>query len=116
MHETRFFRVTLADQTIIASLSQTRLFGEGVAEILQLQLTQLVQEQRPQRLVIDFAAVTTISSSVISRLILLQKKLDSVGTKMVLCNMSMPLQDVHRMLHLNGTVFDIRDSLEDALR
>lgn len=78
------------------------------------ELTKFVEENKPQRLQINFEYVKIFVSEGISALIRAQKRVNDYGGKMNLCGMSKDLRQIFKICRLDGPVFDIYDSCRDA--
>jgi anti-sigma B factor antagonist len=92
-----------------------QLFDERtVREIAEQISAALPNDGTPIRLVLDFADVALISSSLLSKLILLQRRVDSTRGKLRLCEMSGTLQQVFRTSNLDR-LFTIDRDVRAAL-
>ena len=60
--------------------------------------------------------MTRCSTAVINAMLLVKKKLLSADGEVKLCNVSDGIRHVYQMLNLDGTVFEIHDSLPQALQ
>lgn len=69
----------------------------------------------PQDVVVNFQSMTACSSSVIGALIFLSQRLKQHHKRMLLCNMSDELQTKFRILYLEPAIFEIHESLDDAV-
>jgi anti-anti-sigma regulatory factor len=103
-------------QAMIVHITEPQMSGQVNAEIFRLELTQLVAGAASRNLIIDFHSVKMISSSFVSALILLKKQLDRDRVSLFLCDMPGAVREVYRTLNLEGTMFDIFDSVPSALR
>ena len=78
------------------------LFDERtVREVAEQLATALPNDGSAIKLVLDFTDVGLISSSLLSKLILLQRRVDASHGKMRLCEMSQVLQSVFRTSNLD---------------
>ena len=91
------------------------LFDERTVRDVADQITAaLPTDGSPIRLILDFAGVELISSSLLSKLILLQRRIDGTGGKLRLCELSGILQSVFRTSNLDRLFAidrDVRASL-----
>jgi anti-anti-sigma factor len=115
MTDYRYFIVDEANSAVIVRLTEPKLYGDVLAEMLKSELSSLVKSLRPKCLLVDFDGVNMISSSVIGVLLLVKKQLEKYGAKITLCGMPIPIREVYRVLGLDGNIFDIRSSIEEAL-
>jgi anti-sigma B factor antagonist len=92
-----------------------QLFDERtVREVAEQIAAALPSDGTPIRLVLDFNDVALISSSLLSKLILLQRKIDTTRGKLRLCEMSGTLQQVFRTSNLDR-LFTIDRDLRASL-
>jgi anti-anti-sigma regulatory factor len=112
----RYFITEESTQAIIVHITESRMSSEVISEIFRLELARLVADTAPRNLIVDFHSVTMISSSFISALIVLRNQLDRDRVSLLLCDMPVSIREVYRTLNLEGTVFDIFDSVPSALR
>ena len=75
----RYFHIEEAAAAVIVHISEPHLCGDVVGEVLRLELSEIINKTRPQRLLIDLGLVTMISSSVIAALLSTKRKLDQYG-------------------------------------
>jgi len=78
------------------------LFDERtVRDVADQIATSIPNDGTPIRLVLDFSDVSLISSSLLSKLILVQRRVDASGGKLRLCELSPVLQQVFRTSNLD---------------
>ena len=81
---------------------EPQLFDERtVRDVAEQIAASLPNDGRPLRVVLDFSNVNLISSSLLSKLILLQRRVDGTGGKLRLCEISPVLQQVFRTSNLD---------------
>jgi anti-sigma B factor antagonist len=79
-----------------------QLFDERtVREVADQVAAALPNDGRPIRVILDFTNVNLISSSLLSKLILLQRRVDASGGRLRLCEISPILQQVFRTSNLD---------------
>jgi anti-sigma B factor antagonist len=79
-----------------------QLFDERTVREIADQIAEaLPNDGSPIRLVVDFSDVSLISSTFLSKLILLQRRIDGTRGKMRLCEMSPMIQQVFRTSNLD---------------
>ena len=111
----RFFTTkTIGDATVVQAIDPY-LQGTTVAELIKLELSQIAQNVPTKDLVVDLHNVKMISSSVISSLLATKRQLAASGVALKLCSMSDSLRYVFKTLNMDGTIFDIFDSVESAM-
>jgi anti-sigma B factor antagonist len=100
----------------IVRFNDPLLFDERtVREVSEQIAISLPSDGTPIRLVLDFSEVNLISSSMLSKLILIQRRIDATRGKLRLCELSPVLQQVFRTSNLDRLFAidrDQRTSLE----
>jgi len=109
-------RVNDANGIKIIRFNDQQLFNERtVREVSEQIAISLPSDGTPIRLVLDFSEVNLISSSMLSKLILIQRRIDATRGKLRLCELSPILQQVFRTSNLDRLFAidrDLRTSLE----
>jgi anti-anti-sigma factor len=115
MGKRRRFDVALSGDVTIVRLKDPRL--SELLEITELhdELIDFIEQQEPRHLLVDFATVTACSTAVINALLRAKKRLLNHGGRFALCSMHEKVREAYRVLNLDGTVFEIYDSLPEAL-
>lgn len=95
-------QVTEADGVQVIRFTDRQLFDERtVREAADQVLGALPNDGSPIRLVLDFTDVNLVSSTLLSKLILLQRRVAGSGGKLRLCEMSPVIQQVFRTANLD---------------
>lgn len=81
---------------------------------LQDELLDMLEREKPTKLVVDFGRVEFCSSAVIEALIRAKKHVVTAGGGLKLCDMRSGVREAFQILNLDGTVFDIHDSVTHA--
>ncbi len=119
MPATARIQVNDADGIKVVRFTDQQLFDERtVREASEQIAVSLPSDGTPIRLVLDFSDVNLISSSALSKLILIQRRIDATRGKLRLCELSPILQQVFRTSNLDRLFSidrDLRTSL-DALK
>ena len=95
--------------------SDPYLQGSALAELVKLELMQIIDSSDATVAIVDFENVKLISSSVISGLLSVKRHLAAANISLKLCGMSESLRHVFRTLNMDGTIFTIVDNVNDAL-
>lgn len=111
----RYFVVEKRDNTLIAQLIDSHLQGDMVAEQLKQELLQAVDAEAPKMVIIDLRNVDIISTMVISTFLYANSRLGASGIKFKLAELSQPLRQIFRELHLDGAILQIYESIDEAL-
>ena len=115
MHDYRRFRIAESNDVTILQLVDPRLFDTVVVSELEDELLSLVELRSPRKVLVDFCDVGHCSTSVINGLLRVKKRLVSRNGRLALCGMTESIRDAYRMLNLDGTVFTIFATREEAL-
>ncbi len=115
MSSYRFFTIDSTAEATIVRAVDPYLQGTTLAELLRLELLQIVDSSPSKTLfIVDFQNVKLVSSSVISSLLAVQRHLLAEDRMMKLCSMTASLRHVFKTLNMDGTVFQIFESVENA--
>ena len=99
----------------VVSFKDRMVFDERtVREVGEQIAAALPDDGKPLRLVLDFSGVDLISSSLLGKLILLQRRIDTTGGKLRLCELSPTVQQVFRTSNLDR-LFKIDRDRSEAL-
>ena len=105
----------IEDSHVVHLHDASVLSMEGLAQTKQ-ELFEMVERFKPKRLIINFAGVRFCSSETVGVLIQLNSKLKNGDTHLYLCGMRDSIREVFRVLNLDGTVFEIRGTVHNALK
>jgi anti-sigma B factor antagonist len=95
-------QVSQADGVQVIRFTDRQLFDERtVREVADQILAALPNDGSPIRLILDFTDVNLVSSTLLSKLILLQRRVATSGGKLRLCEMSPVIQQVFRTSNLD---------------
>jgi anti-sigma B factor antagonist len=108
-------RVCRVERTVVVRFEDAEiLFEEGAVHTVGRELHRLIEEEGHTRLVVNFAGVRYLSSEVLGILASLQRKVDPVRGRVVLCGLDQLLRDMLRITHLDR-VFDVYGDEAEAL-
>lgn len=109
------FQVDAQGNVTILRIHGASLLAPDADELCK-QLIEFVSTRQPHQVIVDFSEVTRCSTAVINALLLVKKQLLSADGEVKLCSVSDGIRHVYRMLNLDGTVFEIHDSLPQAIK
>jgi anti-sigma B factor antagonist len=90
------------DEIKVVRFVDHQLFDERtVREVADQIAAALPNDGNPIRLIVDFSDVSLVSSTLLSKLILLQRRVDGTRGKLRLCEMSPVIQQVFRTSNLD---------------
>jgi anti-anti-sigma factor len=115
MEKRRYIQFDRRPGAVVIRFVESDLSGPTFAEILDVELAQLVSDLRPSRMVVDFSGVKTITSSVIGVLLKTRRKLLQEGGRLRLCCVPLPIQEIYRTLNLDRRILPVYRTVEDAL-
>ena len=99
----------------VAKFLDKKILDEGNIQIIGNQLFALVEEDARQKIVLDFSNVEYLSSAALGKLITLNKKLQGVSGRLVLCNIDPQIYEVFEITKLNK-LFNIQKEEQEALQ
>ena len=94
----------------VVSFRDRLLFDDRTVREVADQLgAALPNDGKPIRVILDFTGVDLISSSLLGKLILLQRRVDGSGGKLRLCELSPTVQSVFKTSNLDRLFAILRD-------
>ena len=114
MSDEKHFRMERQEGVTVLQLLDLRLLDTLVVSEFQEELIRHLNEQKPKRVVVDFAAVSHCSTAVINGLLRAKKRLMEWGGDLRLCHMQPAVREAYQLLNLDGTVFHIYETQDDA--
>ena len=110
MPATPRIQVTQAEAAQVVSFADRLLFDDRTVREVSEQLNAVLpNDGKPIKLVLDFSGVDLISSSLLGKLILLQRRVDGSGGKLRLCELSPTVQSVFKTSNLDRLFGIVRD-------
>lgn len=109
-------RLRIADEAgvRIIGFQDRRLFDDAVVREVGDQLFATLPRSGTVALVLDFSGVETISSAMLGKLLLLQRRVDSAAGQLRLCELGSVVQDIFRTTNLDR-LFNIDRDRHEAL-
>ena len=102
--------VTVQDGVQVVSFRDRLLFDDRTVREAADQLNAaLPADGKSIRLVVDFAGVDLISSSLLGKLILLLRRVDGGGGRLILCELTPTVQSVFKTSNLDRLFRIVRD-------
>jgi anti-sigma B factor antagonist len=102
MSATTRIQVNDSEGIKVVRFQDHQLFDERTVREIADQIAEaLPNDGSPIRLVVDFSEVSLISSTFLSKLILLQRRIDATRGKLRLCEMTPIIQQVFRTSNLD---------------
>ena len=110
------FQVELDGHVTVIRLIDSQLHEIILITELHDELLEYIEHHQPRNLLVDFAMVTQCSSAVINSMLRARRRVLEHGGCIRLCSMHGPVRAVFQTLCLDGTVFEIYESLPEALQ
>lgn len=111
---TRRIEVEEINGVTVAKFTDKKILDEGNIQLIGNQLFSLVDEDRRQKIVLDFTNVEYLSSAALGKLITMDKKVKSISGKLRLCNIRSDILEVFKITRLDK-LFTIKENQEKAL-
>lgn len=116
MSNYKYFSVQESDDITVTQLTDSDLFDSALVSELQDVLFELIELEKPTKVIIDFSEVRHCSSAVISHLLHIKQRIVGAGGELKLCGQSELVRDVFRVLSLDKKVFEVHDSRTAAIQ
>jgi anti-sigma B factor antagonist len=100
---------------VVRFLDRQLFDDRTVREVSEQLLGLLPSAGNPPRMVVEFAGVESISSAMLGKMVLLQRRADAAGGQLRLCDVTDPIRSVMRTTNLDRLFHidrDRRESLE----
>jgi anti-sigma B factor antagonist len=104
----------IGDVTVV-NFTDRKILDEQNIQIIGDQLFSLVEEMGRRKILLNFSNVEYLSSAALAKFIHLNKKLQPVGGRLVMCNIDPQIKEVFEITRLNR-VFTIYDEEQAALQ
>jgi anti-sigma B factor antagonist len=101
------------DDVLVGRFTSQKILSDALIRQIGNELLQLADEA-DGKLLLDFQMVQFMSSAMIGKIVLLNKRCKSTKTKVKLCNIAPAIKEVFEITRLNK-VFSIHETEEDAL-
>ncbi len=104
----------IGDVTVV-NFTDKKILDEQNIQVIGEQLFRLVDELGRTKLLLNFGNVEYLSSAALGKLITLNRKVNQVGGKLILCNIAPQIYEVFEITKLNK-VFTIHKEEQAALQ
>jgi len=101
------------DGVLIAQFTQQKLYDDAIIGEIGSELMELA-DQSGGKMFLDFHGVKFMSSSMIGKVVVLNKKCKADNIELRMCNVASTVMEVFEVTRLDR-VFTICDSVDDAL-
>jgi anti-sigma B factor antagonist len=114
MAEYRRLEVSEVGDVTVVRFRDRKIIEDINIQELGQELFQLVEEERREKLLLNFLSVDFLSSAALGKLITLDKKMKAAGGTLKLSNIRPEIYEVFTITKLNR-LFDIKEDEADAL-
>ena len=104
----------IGDVTVVNFVDR-KILDEQNIQIIGEQLFSLVEEMGRRKLLLNFGNVEYLSSAALGKLITLNKKLQALDGRLILCNIDPQIYEVFEITKLDR-FFDIQKEEQEALQ
>ena len=104
----------IGDVTVV-NFTDRKILDEQNIQAIGEQLFSLVDEAGRRKILLNFGNVEYLSSAALAKLITLNKKLQQVGGRLILCNIDPQIYEVFEITKLNK-LFNIQAEEQAALQ
>src|ERR1700756_3944579 len=104
----------IGDVTVVNFVDR-KILDEQNIQIIGEQLFSLVDEVGRRKLLLNFGNVEYLSSAALGKLITLNKKVQSAGGRLILCNIDPQIREVFEITRLDK-LFVIKNDEQEALQ
>jgi anti-sigma B factor antagonist len=104
----------IGDVTVV-NFTDKKILDEQNIQVIGEQLFSLVDELGRRKLLLNFGNVEYLSSAALGKFITLNKKLQGVGGRLILCNIDPQIYEVFEITKLNK-LFNIQKEEQAALQ
>ena len=99
----------------VVRFGEHRILDELAVKTIGDELNEIADHKDCRNLVLNFASVVGLSSLMLGKLLMLQKKMASKPGTLTLCEIEPEVQEVFAVTKLSH-ILDIRESEDDAIR
>lgn len=114
MPQYRSLQVRTENDVVVARFTDERLTEDVAIANVGEELRSLVADENCRKLLLSFAIVTYLSTTMLGKLISISRKLNERGGELKLCKLCPNIQEIFRLTKLDH-IMDIRDSESDGL-
>ena len=109
----RYISLQPQDDCLLARIEERHLAGIGQHEVLWLAFRDIINANTTYNtMLISFSEVTHLTSLTVSMLLRIKQLAARQSLNLLLCEMNPGIRKIFKVLHLDGTMFEIIDSLE----
>ena len=101
----------IGDVTLVRFVRR-RILTEETIEIIAGQLFELVEREGHRKLILNFANIDRLATAMLGKLMILQKSIEAVGGRLVVCHIAPHLVEIFSLLNLPHLLGIYRGEME----
>jgi anti-sigma B factor antagonist len=105
----------VGEVAVVDFINSQLMYGTSEIEEIGGELNRLISDDGHTKVVLDFSNVQYVSSTMLAKLVSVERHLEIAKGRLALCGLGPILMDTFRIGHLDR-VFAIYDDLETAIR
>ena len=115
MSEYRYLQVKTENGVVVARFSDERLTEDLAIASVGEELRSLANDKNCRKVLLNFAVVSYLSSTMIGKLISMNKKVKANGGELKFCELGPHIQELAELTGLNQ-IIDIRDTEAEGIK
>lgn len=115
MAGSKFFIFEEIRNVMIVNIIPTEIHDELNIQMMGDELFSLVDAGKTTKMLVDFSVVTSLAAAFLGKMITLNRKLNFVQGKLVICGLQEEMRNVFSATRLNR-IIDVADSRESGLK
>ncbi|TWT82973.1 hypothetical protein CA13_44360 [Planctomycetes bacterium CA13] len=108
-------QTSLKENVPVVTLAVSKFIDRLLIQETQQELISYIKSTKPEKMVIDFKSVESISSEFITTMLRCSEYVRSENGKLALCGMSPVVRMAFKVTNLDGTILSIQDSVVKAI-
>jgi anti-anti-sigma factor len=115
MADFKHFRWEKIDEVVVLHLVDAELFDRLIINEMQDEVLSFLKTYKIPKLLINFGAVRSLSSETLNALLKARDWIVGNDGIIKFCDMRDTIRQVFKVTNLDGTMFEIHDSMHEAL-
>jgi anti-anti-sigma factor len=111
----RHLGVSKRGNVTLVRFGDHQMFNESTINVIGAELYALAEQPDCRKLLLNFAGVDRLSSTMLGKLLMVKKKIESKGGKLKLCDIGPEIREVFECTNLDQ-IFDIRANEVDGVK
>jgi len=99
----------------IVAVSDVELLDRLYSNGLQEELVHFIEAEKPTKVSIDFSLLQRANTEMINAMLTARHRIEDLEGDINLCRMRPEIREIFSLLNLDGSVFQIFDTLEEAI-